>query len=360
MKLYFVTLFLCLLWASPLYAAPSFQFSDVLDLLPRSSSSNKGGSKGNHNHACSGNTARDRSVWCDYSINTDYETVAPDTGVTREYWLDIKQVTLAPDGYSRPVWTINGTMPGPTLFADWGDWVVIHVTNNLAAQRNGTTIHWHGIRQNYTNQDDGVPSITQCPIAPGSTMTYKWRAVQYGSTWYHSHVGLLAWEGIYGGLVINGPATANYDVDLGALFLGDWTHRTVDELYLDQEMNGPVNNLTNGLINGTNIWVDPNGRTTGKHFTMGVKQGKSYRLRLINPAIDTFWKFSIDGHTLEVIAADLVPIVPYKTEAVGLAMGKSYFPRITFSVTKLTNFIKVNDTTSSSQPINNESPTHSG
>ena len=39
----------------------------------------------------------------------------------------------------------------------------IHVRNALTT--NGTGIHWHGIRQNHTVQNDGVPSITQCPIA---------------------------------------------------------------------------------------------------------------------------------------------------------------------------------------------------
>jgi len=44
-----------------------------------------------------------------------------------------------------------------------GDTLKIHVTNRLTTD--GTGIHWHGIRQNYTVQNDGVPSITQCPIA---------------------------------------------------------------------------------------------------------------------------------------------------------------------------------------------------
>lgn len=33
---------------------------------------------------CAGNTAADRSVWCDYSIDTDYYAEVPDTGVTVE------------------------------------------------------------------------------------------------------------------------------------------------------------------------------------------------------------------------------------------------------------------------------------
>lgn len=174
--------------------------------------------------ACSGNTASTRSEWCDYSIDTDYSTEAPDTGVTREYWLELTDVTVAPDGVSRSAMAVNGSIPGPTIFADWGDTVKVHVINSLTTSQNGTSLHFHGIRQNYTNQNDGVTSITQCPTAPGETITYEWRALQYGSTWYHSHFALQAWQGILGGIVINGPATANYDEDLGMLFLNDWDH----------------------------------------------------------------------------------------------------------------------------------------
>ncbi len=151
--------------------------------------------------------------------------VVPDTGVTREYWLELSDVTVAPDGVPRSAMAVNGSIPGPTLFADWGDTVKVHVTNKLTSSKNGTSIHWHGIRQNYTNDQDGVVSITQCPAAPGDSLTYTWRATQYGSTWYHSHFALQAWQGIFGGIVINGPATANYDEDLGMLFLNDWDHK---------------------------------------------------------------------------------------------------------------------------------------
>lgn len=99
---------------------------------------------------------------------------------------------------------------------------MVHVTNNL--QSNGTGLHFHGIRQNWTDYMDGVPSLTQCPIAPGDSLTYRWRAVEYGTGWYHSHFYVQAWDGVFGGIIINGPATANYDVDLGHVFLNDWYH----------------------------------------------------------------------------------------------------------------------------------------
>ncbi|KAL1847420.1 hypothetical protein Plec18167_005191 [Paecilomyces lecythidis] len=274
--------------------------------------------------ACAGNTASDRTSWCDYDINSDYTTIAPDTGVTREYWFELNDVTIAPDGYPRTAMAVNGTIPGPTIFADWGDNVVVHVKNNLTVSQNGTSIHFHGIRQNYTNNMDGVVSITQCPTAPGESTTYQWKATQYGSSWYHSHFGLQAWQGIFGGIVINGPASANYDEDKGLVFLNDWSHKTCDQLYASAQASGPPT-LDNGLINGTNVYgSDGAANQTGYRFNTTFTEGQSYRLRLVNGAIDTHFKFSIDNHTMKVIANDLVPIQPFETTVLNIGIGQRY------------------------------------
>lgn len=125
------------LWAlaaiSGVFAAPNHP------LAPRANSTSS---------ACV-NSASDRSCWGNYDISTNYYDVVPDTGVTREYWFSVQNGTAAPDGIERIVLTVNGSVPGPTIIADWGDNVIVHVTNNL--ENNGSTIHWHGIRQNYTN-----------------------------------------------------------------------------------------------------------------------------------------------------------------------------------------------------------------
>ncbi|KAF2115268.1 laccase-1 [Lophiotrema nucula] len=265
---------------------------------------------------CSGNTADDRSVWCDYSIDTDWYSEAPDTGVTVEYWLDVTNVTLAPDGVERLVLAVNGTVPGPTIEANWGDTVRIHVRNSLT--NNGTGIHWHGIRQNYTFQEDGVPSITQCPIAPGDSLTYTWKATQYGTSWYHSHYSLQAWEGVFGPIVIHGPATADYDEELDTIMLTDWGHETVDSQYTYAQVVGPPL-MDTALINGMNVWEG-----AGSRYEANFENGKKYRLRLINSAIDTYFKFSIDNHTMTVIANDFVPIVPFETDVLTITMGQRY------------------------------------
>lgn len=69
------------------------------------------------------NAADSRSCWGDYDISTNYYDEAPDTGVTREYWFDIVNTTASPDGVERIVLSVNGSVPGPTIIADWGDTV---------------------------------------------------------------------------------------------------------------------------------------------------------------------------------------------------------------------------------------------
>ncbi|KAF3399070.1 Laccase-2 [Talaromyces pinophilus] len=271
---------------------------------------------------CPGNTARDRTKWCNYDINTDYYNIVPNTGVTREYWFDIRDQTLAPDGIPRYVQAINGSVPGPTIHANWGDEVVVHVRNDLSSSNNGTSIHWHGIRQNYTNQNDGVVSITECPTAPGNTITYQWRATQYGTTFYHSHFSLQAWEGVFGAIIIDGPASANYDEDVGAILLTDWGHETPDEMFYRDGRHG-TQYFDNGLINGMNVYNSGN-NTVGQRFTTHFQPGRSYRLRLINTALETHFSFSIDNHTMTVIAADLVPVEPFTTDVLTIGIAQRY------------------------------------
>ncbi|KAK9771397.1 putative Laccase-2-like protein 4 [Seiridium cardinale] len=271
-----------------------------------------------------GNTANTRSQWGPYSIDTDYYNEVPDTGVTREFWFEVVEGTYSPDGVDRYGITINGSIPGPEITADWGDNVIVHVTNSLADSLNGTSLHFHGIRQNYTNDQDGVSSITQCPTAPGESITYKWRATQYGTTWYHSHFALQAWAGVFGPIVINGPASANYDEDMGIVFLNDWTHQTPDELFVQAETRGPPNQ-DNGLINGVNVWGDDDSADqVGERWSATFVSGTSYRLRIVSGAMDSTFKFSIDNHTLQVIASDLVPIEPYDTTILSVGGGKHF------------------------------------
>ena len=168
------------------------------------------------------NSAADRSYWCDKkSTSTDYYNVNYHTGVTREYTFTITNTTLFYDGTGpKLALAINGQVPGPVVEANWGDIVKITVINNMPD--NSTAIHWHGIRQLYTNDQDGVPGVTECAIAGnGGSRTYTWHASSYGTSWYHSHAFAQYGDGIRGPIVIHGPATANYDYDMGTVMIDD-------------------------------------------------------------------------------------------------------------------------------------------
>lgn len=224
---------------------------------------------------------------------------------------------MAPDGVERQVQVINGQIPGPTIEGNWGDTFVINVYNQV--QNNGSSIHFHGVRQLNTNPQDGVTSITQCPIAPGQSQTYTWKATQYGSSWYHSHYGLQSWDGVAGAIVIHGPATANYQHDLGPLLLSDWDHQTADALYPTAQLAQAPPTLANGLINGTNTYG-----SLGKRWSTSLVSGQTYLLRVVNTAIDSTFIFSIDSHNFTVIAADFVPIQPFTTNLLSIGIAQRY------------------------------------
>ena len=149
--------------------------------------------------------------------NTNPYTNPPNTGVTRNYNFVITEQTCQPDGVVRDCLVINGAFPGPTIEANWGDWIQVTVTNKLTTE--GTSMHWHGLLQSATPWFDGVPSVMQCPIAPGSTFTYRFRADLYGTSWYHAHYSAQYAGGLAGPMIIYGPHNNNYDVDLGPVML---------------------------------------------------------------------------------------------------------------------------------------------
>ncbi|KAH7115251.1 laccase precursor [Dendryphion nanum] len=272
--------------------------------------------------ACS-NGPTSRNCWSSgFDVNTDMYTSWPNTGRIVNYDLSITNTTCNPDGHgARVCLLINNQFPGPVITANWGDTLRITVRNML--QHNGTSIHWHGIRQLHSNLEDGVNGITECAIAPGDTKTYQFQATEYGTSWYHSHFSGQYGDGVIGSMVINGPATANYDVDLGPYSITDWYYITAFQAgarAFNHGRGGPPPTGDNIVINGTNKNRDGG----GSYNRVTLEPGKKHRLRIINMAIDAGFKVSLDGHSFEVIAHDFVPVVPYTTNYLQVGIGQRY------------------------------------
>jgi FtsP/CotA-like multicopper oxidase with cupredoxin domain len=248
----------------------------------------------------------------------------PETGVTRTYDMHIAYQTIAPDGVTRNGLTINGQYPGPLVEANWGDWILFKVTNDLTDE--GTSLHAHGLFQTETSWYDGVPAVAQCPITPnGGTFDMLFRADRYGSSWYHSHYSAQYSGGAHGPMVIYGPKHEEYDIDLGPVILEDWFHADYFTL-VNGTMNGRFppsnNNLINGRMNypcaNTTLPCTPNAGVSKFKF----EAGKKHLLRLINAGAEGLQKFSIDGHQFKVIAVDFIPVEPFTTNVVTLAVGQ--------------------------------------
>lgn len=269
------------------------------------------------------------------STNTSPYTQSPTTGIIRTYDFTVSRGMIAPDGYQKPVLLVNGAFPGPLIEANWGDTIQVTVKNNITADANGDdeglALHWHGFLQTATPWEDGVPGVTQCPIAPGKSYTYQFKAELYGTTWYHSHYSAQYTSGIVGPMVIHGPNQKGHDIDIGPVMLQDWYH--TDYFKLVQQVLTPGaplvmsdNNLINGKMN-FNCSTVAAGDTSKCTNSAGISKfkfttGKTHRLRLINSGSEAVQRFSIDGHTMTVIANDFVEVQPYTTKVVTLGVGQ--------------------------------------
>ncbi|KAH6873786.1 multicopper oxidase [Thelonectria olida] len=229
--------------------------------------------------------------------------------------------------------TVNGQFPGPLLEANWGDIVEVTVHNNITDPAEGTAMHWHGIHQQGTPWMDGVSGITQCPIAPGNSFTYRWKATTFGTSWWHGHHGLQYGGGLWGPIVIHGPSHVEYDFDLGPVMLSDYYHRSYEQVARNAISNSTdfkvwVPHSDNHLINGKNNYNCSMSTADNKCFSdaeraqFKFQSGKVHKLRLINTGVQALQLFSIDNHKLRVTSMDWTPVEPYEVDYVALGVGQ--------------------------------------
>jgi FtsP/CotA-like multicopper oxidase with cupredoxin domain len=240
-------------------------------------------------------------------------------------------VTTA-DGYieNRMVYVVNGTFPGPDIVVYEGQDITVHVKNNIDAEP--LTIHWHGIHQKGTPSSDGVDMLTQWPILPKNTYTYKFKADPPGTHWYHSHTEFQISMGV------------KSDAEM-TMFISDWNHlHTTRDLFArwtfgyyenGKGIHAPpgLDGLTygrfkmhSGLVNGRGRYVDPaTGKNNGaplSRFT--VQSGYVIRIRLVNSAAMLPFRFAIESHKLKVIASDGIDMKPIEVDGLMTYPGETY------------------------------------
>jgi len=266
--------------------------------------------------------------------NTNPYLSPPNTGVIRKYDFTVQRGKAAPDGYLRDVILVNGQFPGPLIEANWGDTIQVTVHNKIVGPEEGTALHWHGILQKTSQWFDGVPGVQQCPIPPNGTFTYTFLADLYGTSWWHSHYSAQYNAGILGPMIIHGPQTTPYDIDVGPVLLTDWYHPdyfTLVEDVTSTDITKVLVKSDSNLIQGKGFFdctkkaandTTPCKANNASIPTFKLTPGKKHRFRLINAGTEGIQKFAIDGHNMTVIANDFVPVKPYSTQVVTLGVGQ--------------------------------------
>ena len=208
---------------------------------------------------------------------------------------------LVPEPHGEtPVWSYNGSVPGPEIRVRQGGRLRVAVENRLDEE---TTVHWHGIR--VPNAMDGVPHLTQMPIRPGETFTYEFDAPDAGTYWYHPHQRSLeqVGRGLYGPLIIEEADPVRVDRDLTWL-LDDW--RLTKSATISDDFGNGHDMSHNGRVGNT---VTINGRIP---TSIAVRRGERIRLRLINAANARIFGLDFEGHEPVVIALDGQPVAPHR------------------------------------------------
>lgn len=266
-----------------------------------------------------------------------------------QYTLAIASASIAPDG-GQPVAAVllNGGFPGPEIRVREGERLRIVVENQLSGSP--TAIHWHGML--VPAGMDGVPDVSNAPIATKQMYVYEYPIRQSGTYWYHSHFGFQEQLGCYGAL-ISEPAHEPLKTERDAVVvLGDWLHQSPEEVFAQLRAGTEAGGVTKrgaasaeGMKAGTNgasaggmrmgggaadlsdVKYDTfllNGRARNSPWTLAVHPGERVRLRLINGAASTYFRVRLDGHRLQITHADGLAVRPVTVDHLLMGMGEVY------------------------------------
>lgn len=189
----------------------------------------------------------------------------------------------------------NGQYPGPLIRAERGSTVIVQFTNNIELP---TTVHWHGVRLD--NAFDGIPGITQAPVAQGESFTYEVKFRDSGIYWYHPHMreDIQQDLGLYGNMLVDDPEAGYYNpVNREEALI-------LDDLLIDQNglipygMEAPTHTLMGRF---GNVMLT-NGST---NYRLHVKRGEVVRFYLTNVANSRTFNMTFGNAKVKVVGSDV-------------------------------------------------------
>ena len=258
-------------------------------------------------------------------------------------------------GSPKIAFTVNGSVPAPTLRWREGETVTLRVANTLDED---SSIHWHGIL--LPANMDGVPGLSFHGIRPGETYVYRFKVRQGGTYWYHSHSGFQEQRGVYGPLIIDPlePEPFKYDRE-HIVMLTDWTdenprrvfaklkkqsdyynfnQRTVGDLLRDVRTKGLKSTLADRKmwgemrmnptdladVSGFTYTYLMNGMPPAGNWTGIFTSGERVRLRFINGSAMSYFDVRIPGLKMTVVAADGQYVHPVTVDEFRIATAETF------------------------------------
>ncbi|VDI57558.1 Hypothetical predicted protein, partial [Mytilus galloprovincialis] len=254
----------------------------------------------------------------------------------------IEDSFILTDGFNlQKVISINGRFPGPTITSYENQNMIVHVRNLM--HTDSMTIHWHGMHQRSTPEEDGVAFITQYPILPGQNQTYKFKAFPFGTHFYHAHIGDQRTMGLYGPLIVipEGFQQVSQPQEGNNVFIAvlqDWNHDDSSEVLYQKLLwgdydrkTGKAYNVTNdhsgakysrfrfhsGLINGRGRYYSSSTENNeAPLYKFIVEKDQKYRFRVINAATMYPFHVYVEKHRpLYIVASDGREIQEEATES---------------------------------------------
>lgn len=242
---------------------------------------------------------------------------------------------------------MNGSIPAPTLEFTEGDDVEIILKNQIPDDE--LSVHWHGILLD--PYMDGVPYVNTPPIFPGQSFTYKFKARQHGTYWYHSHTNVQEQKGLYGAIVIH-PKEKKiiYDKDL-VVVLSDWSDENPTQILKNLKKDGDyylfkkdtMRSWWGAIRSGSlknflnNEWTRMGGMDfsdvgydafliNGKEKSQGIiaHPGEKIRIRVINAAASSYFHVSLGNQPMKIISMDGVDITPTFANEFLIGMAETY------------------------------------
>lgn len=192
------------------------------------------------------------------------------------------------------MYAFNGQVPGPLIRVPQNATITVRFHNAIDLP---STVHWHGVRLD--NRYDGVPDVTQAPVAPGASFTYTVHFPDAGIYWYHPHVreDIEQAMGLFGNMLVDSPDPAYYSpvnrevpLVLSDLLINRDTLIPFGRESPDFALMGRVGNVA--LVNG-----EPD-------YALHLSRGEVVRFYFTNVASSRTWNVSIPGVPLKVVASD--------------------------------------------------------